>query len=280
MLTCKRLENGFEILEITNDAACARIALQGAHLYHYACTGETPLLWLSACSPFEPLKAIRGGVPICWPWFGPHPSDAALPQHGFVRTALWHLHEFCDESARQSRVTLMIQSSDDTRKLWDFDFTLYLHVSISETLEMQLVTHNQSPRPMTLTQALHTYFCVDAIENVRIEGLEAQSYFDNPSQTCQTGSHEALRITEECDRIYTHMEWPLILDDGVRRTLVDATHSISAVIWNPWKEKSATTSGMCPDGYKSMLCIECANARDDTITLAPYERFTLGCTIR
>ncbi|MBN2894553.1 MAG: D-hexose-6-phosphate mutarotase [Campylobacterales bacterium] len=280
MLTCKRLENGFEFLEITNDAATARIALQGAHLYHYARKGETPLLWVSACSPFEAGKAIRGGVPICWPWFGPHPSNPALPQHGFVRTALWQLHTFCDESASLSRVTLTIQSSDATRALWDFDFTLCLHVSIGETLQMRLETHNRSPRPMVLSQALHSYFCVDAIERVQIEGLEGAEYFDNLTRTRQKGTHQPLRIGEEVDRVYVPMQWPLKLFDGLHRIEIDALNSQSAVIWNPWKAKSATTSGMCPSDYQKMLCIECANAQEDARTLAPSERLSLECRVR
>lgn len=280
MLTCKYLENGFAFLEITNDSATARIALQGAHLYHYARHGEAPLLWVSACSPFEAGKAIRGGVPICWPWFGPHPTESTLPQHGFVRTALWQLHEFCDENARQSRVTLSIQSSDATRALWDFDFALFLHVSIGETLEMRLETHNQSSRPMRLSQALHSYFGVDAIEHASIEGLEGAEYFDNLTQTRQKGAHEPLRIGEEVDRVYVPMRWPLTLHDANRRIAINAAHSQSAVVWNPWSAKSATTGGMCPDGYRTMLCIECANAKEDARTLAPSERFSLECRVR
>ena len=272
MIQTKQLENGFEYLLISNETAHAKIALQGAHLFEYGRHGEEALLWVSECAVFENNTAIRGGIPICWPWFG---MDGGTPQHGFARTAMWRLIAKNEEN---SSITLELTSSKESKKLWPFDFVLRLHVSVGAQLRLSLETLNTDTKSFQITQALHTYFNVSSIHDVRIGGLENTPYFDALTQ--QEGiQNGAVTCNGEIDRIYQNVSWPLLLEDKKRRIRVDAENSTSCIVWNPWIEKCARMSYMCKESYKNMICIESANARNDAKTVAPKERLVLTTTI-
>ncbi len=278
MLTCNTLENGFEYLEITNDAATARIALQGAHLYHYVRHGEAPLLWVSGCSHFENGTAIRGGIPVCWPWFGMH-ENPALPQHGFARTSRWSLKSHRDITSALSETVLILQESDESRKLWPFSFELALHVKVGATLELHLETRNTDTRDMPLSNALHTYCPVSAINAVHLEGLQNRPYFDNLDKGIYHQHEALLEFSAETDRVYQEVTWPLRIVDTARTITIDASNSSCAVVWNPWIEKCSQMSGMCQESYQSMLCVETANAREDARIIAPGATHSLSTMI-
>lgn len=278
MLTCKVMENGFEYLEVANKAATARIALQGAHLYHYVRRTETPLLWVSGCSRFENGTAIRGGIPVCWPWFGMH-DNPELPQHGFARTSLWTLESHSDITSEQSETVLLLRSCDASRQLWPFEFELRLRVRVGIALEVTLETLNTGTQPMPLSDALHTYFPVSSIENVHLEGLQNKPYFDNLDKGIYHQHEALLSFGAETDRVYQEVIWPLRIADTMRTITIDAQNSSCAVVWNPWIEKCAQMSGMCQESYKTMLCVETANAREDARVIAPGALHVLSTTI-
>jgi glucose-6-phosphate 1-epimerase len=172
MIEQKEFANGFRYLEISNSRAWARIALQGAHLFHYERPGKEPLLWLSRASLFAEGRAIRGGVPVCWPWFGRHPDNPDLPQHGFARTSLWRLVEVDESDPDLSVVTLELQDCAQTLELWPHHFILRLRIGVGRSLELALTTMNRDRESCTITSALHSYFTVSDIDNVEIRGLE------------------------------------------------------------------------------------------------------------
>ena len=273
MVVSKTLENGFEYLDITNGSASAKIALQGAHIFHYSQHNKEPILWLSEASDFIIGKAIRGGIPICWPWFG-MPENPELPQHGFARTAIWEFSSSEEIDNGTTEVILTLKHSKSSLQLWPYRFELSLHVKISDTLSMELKTKNLDDKPFKITQALHSYFQVSHISDVHIEGLDKSTYFDALTQErCQQNGN--IKFNQEVDRIYLGLNKAIILVDTERQIVIENRGSSSAVIWNPWIEKCARMSAMNDDAYLTMLCIESANALDDAKVIAPNQSHTL-----
>lgn len=277
MIIRKKLENDFEYLEISNKSASVKIALQGAHIFHYAHHNKEPILWLSEVSDFKIAKAIRGGVPLCWPWFGMS-KDPKLPQHGFARTSMFEFSSSQEIDEYTSEVILILKHSKSSLALWPHQFELALHVRVSDTLKMELKTTNLGDKAFEITQALHSYFQVSHISNVHIEGLDKSNYYDALTQEecIQNGD---IRFYEEVDRIYHGLSKPIVLIDKKRHIRVKNTHSSSAIIWNPWIEKCARMSAMNDDAYLTMLCIESANALNDSKRIEPNHSHTLQAII-
>ncbi len=274
MAVYRTFDNGFECIEIVNTSGHAKIALQGAHLFHYERVGEQPLLWLSETSFFKAGKAIRGGVPICWPWFGKHRTDNSLPQHGFARTSLWTVVEINETDENATELFLQLKSSTKSLQLWPYSFELLLHVNIGRALTISLTTKNCDEKAFAITSALHSYFAVWDIDDVYIEGLDKTRYFDSLTEesVVQKGN---VRIAGEVDRIYQKVHYPLTIHDRERTVHIDAQGSSSAVVWNPWKEKCESMGDMKDDAYRTMLCIETANVLDDARTLQPGDEHTV-----
>lgn len=278
MIERKQLDNGFEYLEIKNEFCEAKIALQGAHIYHYQRTNETPILWLSEVSDFELGKAIRGGVPLCWPWFGMLQENPSLPQHGFARTSIFELESTEELSEKSTKVTLMLRDSKESLEIWNHHFELRIEFILSDTLTIGLSTKNVDNELFTITQALHSYFQVSDIEDVVIEGLDNKPYFDalNAKECQQEGS---ISFMQEVDRVYQEVKDEIILKDALRKISINNQGSNSVVVWNPWIEKTKRMSAMSEDAYKSMVCIESANAQEDERVLKSGDSHTLSAVI-
>ena len=276
--THKELENGFKYIEIKNTHAEAKIALQGAHIFHYQAHNKKPLLWLSDLAYFEKGKAIRGGVPICFPWFGPHRYDQTLPQHGFARNQNWKLLSEDDLEDGSTQLQLQLTHNDETKALWEYNFLLIFNITIGKELTMQLTTINCDSEAFDITQALHSYFNVSNITNVSVEGLEKSIYYNSLDKGLEK-QHTAISIEEEIDRIYLDSSPKITLVDKEQKIELDQEGSNSLVVWNPWKEKAKAMADIQDNGYKTMLCLETANAMKDFILLAPNESHTLKVTI-
>lgn len=267
MVALKSFANGFKYIEIENSAAHAKIALQGAHVFEYI-SNEHALLWLSETSKFEEGTAIRGGIPICWPRFGN--LDKSLPQHGFARIFLFELIVVKEINECLTQVHLQLKSSATSKKIWDYDFTLDIVFDISETLSISMTTTNDDVKEFLLTQAFHTYFKVENIESVSIEGLEGVEFLDTLRDT-KSVETKALHIDAETDRVYLGVEKDIRLREGDSELLIHAENSHSAIVWNPWREKCSKMSAMPPEAYQKFVCIESANAFDDFRVLKPNE---------
>jgi glucose-6-phosphate 1-epimerase len=270
------LDSGLRYTHVETAHASAKVALQGAHIFHYQRHDEAPLLWLSEASDKKPGTAIRGGIPVCWPWFG-KPEGTDLPQHGFARTAMWKLVD-SEESESSTKLVMEMEFTDAMRELWPYKTSLSLEVIISDTLEVRLTTTNLDEKPFELSQALHTYLTVSDISDIAIEGLDEKPYFDALTSQMYR-QHGPLTFEQETDRVYQEVDAPLILKDTQRTVSVENSGSRSAVIWNPWIEKCSRMSGMNPDSYKTMVCIETANAKDDARTLDPGTSHTITAVI-
>jgi glucose-6-phosphate 1-epimerase len=273
MYSLESFENGFSYLSVSNEAAHAKIALQGAHIFEYQAKGREPLLWLSEESSFEEGSAIRGGIPLCWPRFGNR--DKSLPQHGFTRTALFELISVEEINSHLTQVHLQLKSSEKSQEIWPYAFVLDLVFHISDKLTISMTTHNRDSKEFLLTQAFHTYFKVSDIENVKIEGLEDVAFLDTLREERSMES-EPILIRSEVDRVYEGVKRDITLEDSKRKVRICAKNSTSVIVWNPWIEKSSQMSGMNKMAYREFVCIESANAFDDFVIVKAGEHYTIS----
>jgi len=264
---------GLPMLEVNNPLARAQVSLQGAQLLSFQPHGQPDWLFLSPRARFEPGQPIRGGVPVCWPWFGPDPGALGRPAHGFARQRPWTLRQSADDSDGTTRLTLALSDDAATRALWPHAFDLRLDIRMGRTLRLSLSTRNTGDTGFTITQALHSYFAVDHIDTVRVLGLEGSGFIDKlpgaPAQGQATG--EALRFSGRLDRIYQPAPERLRILGAAGNQCLDlrSEGSRTAVVWNPGAELAATMADLGPHTHQRFVCVETANAGDDTITLPP-----------
>jgi len=277
-ITLTDLLPGYPVYEIQHAAVKARVALHGAHLMEWQPAGQEPVLYLSPQAVYAADKPIRGGVPVCWPWFGP-PADASLPMHGFVRTRFWQLAE-AEESATGVRLVFTIESDDSTRALWPHDFQLSLEMNLGAELSLALTMKNTGDTACEITDALHTYLSVQDVTQITVEGLDGKEYLDRLTHepVIQEGD---IVIDREVDRDYVTSEEIRVKDASFGRTLsVTTSGSGSAVVWNPWIKKAISLADMPDEDYKVFVCVETTNAWKDVINLAPRESHCLKAIVR
>lgn len=267
----------------------ALIAQQGAQLLSYQPHEQPPLVWLSETAEYRHGQSVRGGVPVCWPWFGNldrNPVDIRTayqgdkpPAHGLVRALDWQLDDIADEQGRLSAHF----SFDASQGLpgWAHSARLELVMRFGERLTLEMTTHNLGDKPLPLTQALHTYFAVSDCRQISIEGLQGNRYLDAMENWGERQQHGVTRITGETDRVYLDVEKPLVIQDPLweRGIHVKAGGSRSAVVWNPWIDKAARLSQMPDDAWTEMLCIETARVMDDAMSVAPGRSETMSVEI-
>lgn len=261
------------VVEIDNAFARATIALQGAHVQHFQPHGADPVLWLGKELLERPR---RGGVPICWPWFGAHPEQAGLPAHGFARLLEWRVIGTEQLVDGATRISFELHKTPAVRAQWPHMCHLRCMVTVGATLTVALITENRGEAPLIISEALHTYLSVGDVDRVRVLGLEDCPYFDKAdgSSRVQQGPVE---IHAEIDRVFQGTTADCVIEDPVlgRRIRVSKHGSRTTVVWNPWAEKGAALGDLGEEGYRRMLCVESANALDSTYTLEPGEIHSL-----
>ena len=257
---------GLRLLSLQNRFGCADILLQGAQLLRWQPIGTHPLTWLSPEPELLPQKSPHGGIPICWPWFGPHGDNPTLPAHGFARTADWSVHSIKRLHNGSHRLTLRLPSPPSPKSP-----RLTACFTIGPDLTIELTTLNSSNHPIIIGEALHTYFTVGDIRQVRVHGLNNQPYIDKTEAGILKRQRGAIRIHGETDRVYVGSRSICTIEDPVlqRRIRIEKKGSNSTIIWNPWAEKSAAISDMGADAYLNMLCVESGNALQDQVTVPP-----------
>jgi D-hexose-6-phosphate mutarotase len=261
----------------------AEIYLHGAHVTQFQPRGQKPVLFMSEKSSFEAGKPIRGGVPICFPWFSARPDGRAGPMHGFARLLEWELTSAEEAGDGDIEIHLRLVSSESTRKEWEGEFEADYRVSVGATLSLTLDVRNASDREMRIEEALHTYLAVSDVRKVSVEGLAGVTYLDQVgTPRTETDGSAAIRITAETDRIYLNTRSTCVVDDpGWRRRLVvEKTGSNATVVWNPWIAKAKALPDFGDEEWPSMLCIETCNVREFGVTLAPGQSHTMGAVVR
>jgi glucose-6-phosphate 1-epimerase len=277
-VTFKEGPNGFPIALITTPHATAAITPYGAHLLSYRFTSDSDdLLFLSEKAIFREGTPIRGGVPICWPWFGPDPQSLGRSDHGLVRTRMWNVISSDLLPDQECSITFELTDTAETYALWPYRFSLTLKLTVGKSLTLELATKNLGDTPLELTQALHTYFSVGDITQMRIKGLEGFTYTDKTDHSREKPQKNAIRIDAETDRVYPTDGGDIVIhDDALNRTIrIESEGSHTAVVWNPWIRVCEQKADLNAEDYTKMVCVETANAGDDIITLQPDEDYTL-----
>jgi glucose-6-phosphate 1-epimerase len=266
------------------------IAQQGAQILSYQRVGEQPLLWLSDQAIFRQGKSVRAGVPVCWPWFGnlqrnPQAVQAMYhgeqaPAHGLVRGRDWQLLDIV-EVGGSLRIEFELPEAQGDLQGWPHDVELKLVMVLSNDLTLSLTSRNMGNTPVTISQALHSYFAVSDVRQVRVEGVEGLGYIETLADWEQRQQEGALAFAGETDRIYLATAPALSIVDPQwkRRITLTSSGSRSAVIWNPWTERAKELPDMADDGWQRMLCIETANVWDDLVELRPGASHSLGVRI-
>ncbi len=271
---------GLPRLLIETDLAQTEIYPHGAHVTRWQPRDQAPVLWVSDKAVFAEGSPIRGGVPVCWPWFGPHPTNPAGKAHGFARTSSWTLRTATQSGDGSAHVALTLADNAATRTLWPHEFMLELAIDIGATLTLALTTRNTGSAPFAISEALHTYLSVADIAQTRVRGLQGARYLDQLTGAQLPQEQLLTTFSAETDRVYHTQAGCALTDPLLRREIhVAKRGSDSTVVWNPWIAKAARMADFGDDEWPGMLCIEAANAPGAPVTIAPGESHTLGTTL-
>ena len=280
----------FPLIEMRcGDAHCV-VSLYGGQVLSYQSSRQN-VLWHNRYAEFKQGKAIRSGIPICWPWFGRYTSppvsqeaerDTTIfrPSHGFARTQFWRI-ESAHSTASLTKLTLGLADNDETRAMWPHRFQLRLVIQLDEVaLKLMLHVENSGTSDFYMSGALHSYFAVSSIDGIDISGLENQPYVDQLMSAEQT-QHDVIRFTEEVDRVYQTATPRLCLNDKAqnKRVSVNSFGHKHWVIWNPWHSKASSMSDIATDHWRQFVCMETAIANSEPVCVPANKSYAFGLEI-
>jgi glucose-6-phosphate 1-epimerase len=275
-------EGGLPRLTVANTQGRAEIYLHGAHVTSWQPQDHEPVLWMSRHSQWDAAKPVRGGVPICFPWFGPHAADATAPGHGFARLLDWTLVEARDDEGGATQVAFELAPAAAPAAIWPHAFAATYRVTVGSSLDLALEVHNTGGEAFSFEEALHTYFAVRDVRTIAIGGLAGTDYLDKVGgTTTRTQGPEAIRFTGETDRVYINTQGACTIDDpgAGRRIVVRKGRSNATVVWNPWVDKARAMPDFGDDEWPGMVCVETGNVNVHAVTLAPGARHTMTAAI-
>jgi len=279
---------GLLFAQIENDLAKATVCLQGAQLTYWQPRSQAePVTFMSATVQYTEGKSIRAGIPICWPWFGPHATDKARASHGFARNVLWEARAPVRLENGATQLSLLLSDSEKSLALWPHRFRLEYRITVGDALDLELTTTNTGSEAFSLSEALHTYFQVGDISTVRVFGLDGTEFIDVADGGRRKRQEGPVTFAAEVDRVYVNSEATCTIDDPLlkRRILISKRGSHSTVVWNPWEKKAGGLAdlGTAPatrGGWRQFVCVESANARDNTLMLAAAQSHCLAVQYR
>jgi glucose-6-phosphate 1-epimerase len=272
---------GLAKVHITSPEVEGEMYLHGAHVTSWKPASAAEVLFLSTQSRWKNGHAIRGGVPICFPWFGDKADDPKAPAHGFVRTQAWQLESIVHVGAAVT-VSMFIESNEGTRRWWPAEFRLVHRVTFGSELSLELVVTNTGKTSLRFEEALHAYHRVGNIENARVRGLDTVHYIDKTDSHQKKMQHGEIAIASETDRVYLNTAGAIELEDPVlhRRTRLTKENSRTTVVWNPWVDKARSLSDFADDEWMKMICIETSNVSDFAVDLAPGQQHKMKALVR
>lgn len=270
-LSFRLLGDEMAVAVINTGLCTARIALQGAQLLEWTPQGQKPVIWLSSDTNLIPGKSIRGGTPVCWPWFGAHATKNDYPAHGYARTVDWEIISTEAQTDGRIKLAFRLLTTEATHALWPHISPVELQIILGNTLELELITRNEEPVPITITEALHTYFTVGDVRQVNVTGLDGCDYLDKVKNFEQFTQQGVVSFNDEVDRVYLNSEAACMIEDASwdRRIHIKKRGSHTTIVWNPWIDKALAMGDMGKDGYLNMLCVESGNAADNVVTIVP-----------
>jgi glucose-6-phosphate 1-epimerase len=255
--------------------ASIEVYLNGAQITSYKNSKGKELLYLSSKAIFQQSKSIRGGIPICWPQFGP----GELPQHGFARNQLWNIKDSIIKDNYIS-IILSLENNEETKKQWDHCFYLEYTINLFNgndeklSLELKVINKNEN-KSFSFTGALHNYFRILDCRKITIHGLKNLSYIDKVNQgiKCNEEKDEVI-ILGETDRVYLNSPDVIIIKDILDNSIIELKKNsfIDCVLWNPWIEKSKQISDLGENEWINYICVESALV-SSPITLKPGEQW-------
>ena len=269
-------QGGLPRVTVSGPAASGEIYLHGAQVTSWRPAGFEEVLFVSQQSSWAEGRAIRGGIPVCFPWFREKAEDAKAPSHGFVRTKAWQL-----ESVEEGEVRLSTASDASTLAWWPYEFQLELRVSFGARLVQELVMRNTGDQPLRFEEALHTYFRVGAAESVVIQGLDGVAYLDNMDGNREKRQEGDVVFSAQTDRAYLDTTHTVeILDPVLRRRIrVEKESSRTTVVWNPWSTGAKTMADLGDAEWRTMTCVEASNIRRCAVDLAPGAVHTMKVSV-
>ncbi|SEK67298.1 D-hexose-6-phosphate mutarotase [Nitrosovibrio tenuis] len=274
---------GFPYIRVDNAKGSAIISIYAGQVLSFHPANEPHnLMFVSERAYYQPGKSIKGGTPVCWPWFGPDPEGKGRPAHGFVRNRFWEVMRTEASGNEEGKVTLGLRDSAETKAIWPHSFELLLEITVSDSLNMELITRSLNGDTFPVTQALHTYFKVGDIAQVVILGLEGTEYVDKTDKGHVKSQAGAVVIDKEVDRIYRNVQGEIVIEDAEldRRIRIKSKGSKTAVVWNPWAKISAEMGDLKDDDYKCFVCVETANADQDVVQVGPDSESRLVANYR
>ncbi len=279
---------GLLFAHIENDLAQATICLQGAQLTHWQPRSQAePVTFMSATAQYAPGRPIRAGVPVCWPWFGPHATDKARASHGFARNVLWQARAPVRLKDGATQLSLRLSDGEHSRALWPYRFGLEYRITVGDALDLELTATNTGSEGFPLSEALHTYFQVGDIGSVQVLGLDGTDFMDAADGGRRKRQEGPVIFPAEIDRVYIDTEAACTIVDPLlkRRIHIAKRGSRSTVVWNPGERKAAGLAdlGAAPatrGGWRQFVCVESANARDNTLTLEAGQSHCLSVHYR
>ena len=276
-LTLSQSEAGLPLIHCQNRFGTGKFLLQGAQLLEWAPTGQSSVVWLSPHSRFVEGKSPRGGSPICWPWFGAHESRPDAPAHGIARAARWKLAHTNQLSNGTHQLIFSLIRDPHSLDLWPFNTPLQIRYRLGASLEIELITKNDSAESVTVTEALHTYFGVGDVRDVTIRGLEDGDYLDKVDAGTSKRQAGAIKISGETDRVYLSTRSDCFIDDPHLNRIIriEKRGSLTTIVWNPWEEKALRLGDLGKTDYLNMVCVESGNAGNTPVSLQPGEEHRL-----
>lgn len=272
-LTFTEDEHGLQYIEVDNQYAKAKIALQGGQVIEWQPkTEKQPVLWLSEHARYTKGRSIRGGVPICWPWFGAHPTDSTLCPHGFARVIPWQFIDADTAYSGATRLALQMLHTPEAQRQLSYPYVLTLMITIGRRLKIDLATTNKADHPFMIGEAFHTYLNISDIEKIRITGLQECLYADKVKHYERNVEHSLLKFNGEFDRVYLNHSADCIVHDSDFNRLIRVSKSGSntTVVWTPWDQKAHALGDMGNgDEWRKMICVESANAMENSVVINP-----------
>ncbi len=278
VLEFARTASGLVYASVKTPAAEATVFLQGAHLVHWQPTGQAPVLFLSPRSEFIEGTAIRGGVPIVFPWFA---TDRKMdqvngkpgPSHGFARTQEW-TPAFAALVGEDLTLTFTLGPTAMSRTMGFDHFRLALQITIGRTLTLRMTVGNEAGEPLEFEEAFHSYFAVSDVHGVTLTGLEETGFIDKTANFAVVAAEERpLDFAGFTDRIYNHTAATCIIHDAGtgRKIVVEKENSSTTVVFNPRK----ALPDLAETEWPHMLCVETANASESPVMLPPGGTHTM-----
>ena len=271
------MQDHLMMIHVENDFATASITTHGASVLSFTPKGGQDLLWVSPTAIYNGEKPVRGGIPVCWPWFGPA-KQAGLPAHGFVRNQVWHLDHVANLDSGVTEIVLTFDPTEDSLKLWPHQFHLELRVEVGEKLAVSLTTTNKNDYDIEITEALHTYFNVAESAGLLISGVENTTEHNTLVKPIESAKRsQAITLTPPMDSVFTNQTTDLVIHDqkNRRKILIEKQQAASTVVWNPGPEIIKGFADVPEACWTDFVCVEAGNVFENAITIPAGEKHAM-----